>query len=59
MVQLSRASEQIRLVIGNVGTEAHEFLLATTAEKLERRGNEKNPGMEHDEPKPAPRPQEI
>jgi uncharacterized cupredoxin-like copper-binding protein len=46
-----KRGEQIRFVIRNVGTEAHEFLLATTAENL-KHGEEmkKNPDMEHDEP---------
>ena len=43
--------EQIRFVIRNVGTEAHEFLLATTAENLKHgEAMKKNPDMEHDEP---------
>lgn len=46
-----KRGEQIRFVVRNVGTEAHEFLLATTAENL-RHGEamKKNPDMEHDEP---------
>ena len=43
--------EQIRFVIRNVGTEAHEFLLATTAENLKHgEAMKKNPDMEHAEP---------
>lgn len=46
-----KRGEQIRFVIRNVGTEAHEFLLATTAENLKHgEAMKKNPGMEHDEP---------
>jgi uncharacterized cupredoxin-like copper-binding protein len=46
-----KRGEQIRFVIHNVGTEDHEFLLATTAENL-RHGEvmKKHPHMEHDEP---------
>jgi uncharacterized cupredoxin-like copper-binding protein len=46
-----KRGEQIHFVLRNVGTEAHEFLLATTAENL-RHGEamKKNPDMEHDEP---------
>ncbi|WP_441229929.1 cupredoxin domain-containing protein [Tardiphaga sp. 215_C5_N2_1] len=46
-----KRGEQIRFVIRNAGTEAHEFLLATTAENL-KHGDamKKNPDMEHDEP---------
>ena len=43
--------DQIRFVIRNVGTEVHEFLLATTAENLKHgEAMRKNPDMEHDEP---------
>lgn len=46
-----KRGEQVRFVIRNVGTEPHEFLLATTAENL-KHGEvmKKNPDMEHDEP---------
>jgi uncharacterized cupredoxin-like copper-binding protein len=43
--------EQIRFVLHNVGTEDHEFLLATTKENLKHAElMEKRPHMEHDEP---------
>jgi uncharacterized cupredoxin-like copper-binding protein len=46
-----KRGEQIRFVVRNVGTEAHEFLLATTAENLKHgEAMKKNPGMAHDEP---------
>ena len=46
-----KRGEQIRFVVRNVGTEAHEFLLATTAENLRHaEAMKKNPDMEHDEP---------
>lgn len=46
-----KRGEQIRFIIRNVGTEDHEFLLATTAENLKHaEAMRKNPGMEHDEP---------
>jgi uncharacterized cupredoxin-like copper-binding protein len=46
-----KRGEQIRFVIRNTGTEAHEFLLATTAENLKHgEAMKKNPDMEHDEP---------
>jgi len=46
-----KRGEQIRFVIRNAGTEAHEFLLATTAENLKHgEAMKKNPDMEHDEP---------
>jgi uncharacterized cupredoxin-like copper-binding protein len=46
-----KRGEQIRFVIHNTGTEAHEFLLATTAENLKHEAvMRKNPDMEHDEP---------
>ena len=46
-----KRGEQIRFVIRNVGTESHEFLLATTAENLKHgEAMKKNPDMEHDEP---------
>jgi uncharacterized cupredoxin-like copper-binding protein len=46
-----KRGEQVRFVVRNVGTEDHEFLLATTAENL-KHGEvmKKHPGMEHDEP---------
>ena len=46
-----KRGEQIRFVVRNVGTEDHEFLLATTAENL-KHGEvmKKHPDMEHDEP---------
>ena len=46
-----KRGEQIRFVIRNVGTEDHEFLLATTAENLKHaEAMRKNPDMEHAEP---------
>ena len=46
-----KRGEQIRFVIRNSGTEAHEFLLATTEENLKHEAAmRKNPDMEHDEP---------
>jgi uncharacterized cupredoxin-like copper-binding protein len=46
-----KRGEQVRFIIRNVGTEAHEFLLATTAENLKHgEAMKKNPDMEHDEP---------
>ena len=46
-----KRGEQIHFVLRNVGTEAHEFLLATTAENLKHgAAMKKNPDMEHDEP---------
>jgi len=46
-----KRGEQIHFVLRNVGTEAHEFLLATTAENLKHgEAMKKNPDMEHDEP---------
>ena len=46
-----KRGEQIRFVVQNVGTEVHEFLLATTAENLKHgEAMKKNPDMEHDEP---------
>jgi len=46
-----KRGEQIRFVIRNVGTEVHEFLLATTAENLKHgEAMRKNSNMEHDEP---------
>jgi uncharacterized cupredoxin-like copper-binding protein len=46
-----KRGEQIRFVIRNTGTEAHEFLLATPKENLKHEAAmRKNPDMEHDEP---------
>jgi uncharacterized cupredoxin-like copper-binding protein len=46
-----KRGEQIRFVIHNTGTEAHEFLLATTEENLKHEAvMRKHPDMEHDEP---------
>ena len=46
-----KRGEQVRFVVRNIGTEAHEFLLATTAENLKHgEAMKKNPDMEHDEP---------
>ncbi len=46
-----KRGEQIRFIIRNIGTEAHEFLLATTTENLKHgEAMKKNPDMEHDEP---------
>jgi len=46
-----KRGEQIRFVLRNIGKEAHEFLLATTAENLKHgAAMRKNPDMEHDEP---------
>ncbi len=50
MIEVKRG-EQVRFVVRNVGKEAHEFLLATTAENLKHgESMKKNPDMEHDEP---------
>ena len=46
-----KRGEQIRFVLRNVGTEDHEFLLATTAENLKHAElMKKFPKMEHDDP---------
>jgi uncharacterized cupredoxin-like copper-binding protein len=46
-----KRGEQIRFVIANAGKEAHEFLLATTAENLKHAEvMRKHPDMEHDDP---------
>lgn len=46
-----KRGEQIRFVLRNVGTEDHEFLLATTKENLEHAElMKKHPHMEHDDP---------
>jgi uncharacterized cupredoxin-like copper-binding protein len=43
--------EQIRFVLHNVGTEDHEFMLATTEENLKHAEvMKKHPHMEHDDP---------
>jgi uncharacterized cupredoxin-like copper-binding protein len=50
IIEVNRG-EQVRFVIRNVGTEPHEFLLATMAENLKHgEAMKKNPDMEHDEP---------
>jgi uncharacterized cupredoxin-like copper-binding protein len=46
-----KRGEQIRFVIRNVGTEDHEFLLATEEDNLKHAEMmKKNPRMEHDDP---------
>jgi uncharacterized cupredoxin-like copper-binding protein len=46
-----KRGEQIRFVLRNVGTEDHEFLLATTEENLKHAElMKKLPKMEHDDP---------
>ena len=46
-----KRGEQIRFVLRNVGTEDHEFLLATKDENLKHAElMKKNPRMEHDDP---------
>jgi uncharacterized cupredoxin-like copper-binding protein len=46
-----RRGEQIRFVLQNVGTESHEFVLATTEENREHEEMmRKFPNMEHDDP---------
>lgn len=46
-----KRGEQIKFVLRNVGTEDHEFLLATTKENLKHAAvMKKHPHMEHDEP---------
>jgi len=46
-----KRGEQIRFIIRNLGTEDHEFLLATTAENLQHgEAMKKHTGMEHDDP---------
>jgi uncharacterized cupredoxin-like copper-binding protein len=46
-----KRGEQIRFVIRNLGTESHEFMLATTAENLKHAEvMKKNPDMQHDDP---------
>ena len=46
-----KRGEQIKFIIRNSGSEAHEFLLATTEENLKHgAAMRKNPAMEHDDP---------
>ena len=46
-----KRGEQIRFVVRNVGSEDHEFLLATTKENLKHAEvMKKHPHMEHDDP---------
>jgi uncharacterized cupredoxin-like copper-binding protein len=46
-----KRGEQIRFVIRNVGTEDHEFLLATTDENLKHaKAMKEHPHMAHDDP---------
>lgn len=46
-----KQGEQIRFVLHNVGTEDHEFLLATAKENLKHaKVMKKHPHMEHDDP---------
>ena len=46
-----RKGEQIRFVLQNVGTESHEFVLATPEENREHEEvMKKFPNMEHDDP---------
>jgi uncharacterized cupredoxin-like copper-binding protein len=46
-----KRGEQVRFVLRNIGTEDHEFLLATTAENLKHAElMKKFPHMEHDDP---------
>jgi uncharacterized cupredoxin-like copper-binding protein len=46
-----KRGEQIRFVLRNVGSEDHEFLLATTKENLAHAEvMKKHPHMEHDDP---------
>jgi uncharacterized cupredoxin-like copper-binding protein len=46
-----KRGEQIRFVLRNIGTEDHEFLLATTKENLKHAElMKKHPHMEHDDP---------
>src|ERR1700674_5718270 len=50
LIEVKRG-EQIRFVIRNLGTEDHEFLLATSAENLKHgEAMKKHPDMEHDDP---------
>lgn len=46
-----KLGEQVRFVLRNIGTEDHEFLLATTKENLKHAADmRKHPHMAHDEP---------
>lgn len=46
-----KRGEQIKFVVRNVGTEDHEFLLASTKDNLKHAAAmRKHPGMAHDEP---------
>jgi uncharacterized cupredoxin-like copper-binding protein len=46
-----KRGEQVRFVVRNVGTEDHEFLLASTEDNLKHAAAmKKNPDMEHDDP---------
>lgn len=46
-----KRGEQIKFVVRNVGTEDHEFLLASTRDNLKHAAMMlKHPGMAHDEP---------
>jgi uncharacterized cupredoxin-like copper-binding protein len=46
-----RKGEQIRFVLRNVGTEGHEFVLATPDEnRKHEEAMKKSPNMEHDDP---------
>lgn len=46
-----KRGEQIRFIVRNVGTEDHEFLLASTEDNLKHaEAMKKNPHMEHDDP---------
>ena len=46
-----KRGEQIKFIVPNVGTEVHEFLLASTKDNLRHAAAmRKHPGMAHDEP---------
>lgn len=46
-----KRGEQIKFIVRNVGTEDHEFLLASTRDNLKHAAAmRKHPGMAHDEP---------
>ena len=46
-----KRGEQIKFIVRNVGTEDHEFLLASTKDNLKHAAMmRKHPGMAHDEP---------
>jgi uncharacterized cupredoxin-like copper-binding protein len=50
VVEVKRG-EQIKFIVRNVGTEDHEFLLASTEDNLKHAAAmRKHPGMAHDEP---------